>query len=152
MQPEPLPTAPKRASRPQLRFYCAGCLGLGSLLILIIGVVLILSPLSVLGLIQSPYKTARSPDGAWELILTAGEPVIFGPHPLTAFRRSLPYGIPLPLFSFEIANDGASLNQELCQVAWPDQAVAALTCSGQEQEPTTYLIDLERGHVLHPSP
>lgn len=134
------------------RWGAATCLAvlLGGMLLL--GGVLALNPVLVGPLIQSPYKTMRSPDDSWELILTAGEAWIFGPHPLTAYRRQLPCGIPLPLFTFEIANDGAVLHDDLCNATWPHPTVAELTCTGAEQEPARYRIDLRSGRVETASP
>lgn len=97
---------------------------------------------------QQPLLRTDSPDGRWQLLVTAGEAWIFGPHPAAAYRRALPAGPHLPLFGFEIANDGAVLGGGICRAAWRDAAVVVLTCEGQEQPPTEYVIDITQGRLI----
>ncbi|MEZ4615260.1 MAG: hypothetical protein R2867_07075 [Caldilineaceae bacterium] len=102
---------------------------------------------------ETLYQRHASPSGMWELILTAEPGWAFAPHTITVLRRATARepGRGQPIFTFELANDGANLRDDNCTVAWQqltDHEIATLTCTGQEQEPAVYAIDITDGQLL----
>ncbi|WP_372365206.1 hypothetical protein [Candidatus Uabimicrobium sp. HlEnr_7] len=93
------------------------------------------------------FTTSVSPSGKWELTVETALPsAAFAPQEMFVYVKKKGNYFRKFLINFEIANDGASLTQDNCNVIWKNKKsieIAILRCIGEEQNYMEYTIKLE---------